>query len=161
MTIAVNRLYIDLVRPGLNACFVATVPTILALTYEPAAIQRPLVYSLADSRDATTAGQIHVVTYRTLHSACIPYQDPEGAELLALAWLDALPNSVLASREFLNLGAPIEPLIKPADGRVGAKCDISEARLGFKTIGGALNRAIEFYSIVMIKLNIERIRSAL
>lgn len=161
MTIAVGRLYMDLVRPGLTACFVAAVPAILALEYEPTEVQKPLIYSLADSRDATTAGQIHVVTYRTLHSACIPYADPEGAELLALAWLDALPNSVLASREFLNLGAPIEPLIRPADGRVGAKCDISEARLGFKTIGGALCRAIEFYSTVMIKLNIELIRSAL
>lgn len=161
MAIDVDRLYLDLVRPGLAACFVAAVPTIYTINYEPAAVQRALVYSLLDSRDAVTAGQVHTVTYRTLHSACIPYQDPEGAEDLALLWLDALPNSVLASREFANLGAPIEPLIKPVDGRVGAKCDISEARLGFKTIGGALNRAIEFYSTVMIKLNIELIRSAL
>lgn len=159
MTISVARLYIDLVRPGLSACFVAAVPTIYTLEYEPATVDRPLVYSLLDSRTTGPGGQVYSITYRTLHSACIPYQDPAGAELLALAWVDALPNSILASREFENLGGPIEPLIKASDGRVGATAAISEARVGFKTIAGTLHRAIEFYSTVTVKVNLTLIRS--
>lgn len=156
--IDLDRLYLDLIRPGLAACFATVTPAPLVLNYEPTSVQRPLIYSLLESRTVGSMNQIMPITYRTFHRVCVPYQDPAGAEDLTLQWLDAMPNSVWASREFAAL-AGVEALINVADGRAGGIVQMSEGTLGFVEIGGAKCRAIDFYSTVLVKINASLIRS--
>jgi hypothetical protein len=157
MTIDVDRLYIDLVRPGLNACFLTVSPDLLVLTHEPTSVQRPLIYSLLDRRDTGPVSQLLPITYRTYHALLIPYQDPAGAEALAMQWADAIPNSVLASREF-ELAAGVEAIINPGDGRSGGSAQIPEAQLGWAMVGAAKCRVIEFYSTVLVKIDTQLVR---
>lgn len=121
---------------GLHERFL-TIPGLDAnriLPYEPtSADSQPLLYSLFDRYELTSAGQLDKHTFRILHRVCVTWQDNEGAELLLMPFLASVPAAIHAD---MRLGGRLTE----------GYARIVEATGVFVVIGGVLCRAYDFTS---------------
>ena len=109
------------------------------LKFEPASINAtPMIYSLFVNVRNEDRGQRKVRIYRTMHRLVVARQDYAKAELLALPYIDSIPDSVKA-----------DPRL---DGAItGGLASVVDARGGYATIDGVVFRIIDFFSEVTAK----------
>ena len=110
------------------------------LDYEPTAlVEYPTMYTLLENAEfPTTAGGVQSRRYRLLHRLCFQWIDNEQAERDLAPYVDAVPESVLTDP---SLGGVI----------TSGLAHITRGDGVFVSIGGALYRAIDFHSDILVK----------
>jgi hypothetical protein len=137
VTVDLDREYEEITL-GLHERF-ATVPELrVILDYEPTSAQdSPLIFSMLDGFEADTVGTVTTTVWRTAHTLCIRWQNPEEAERLLRRLAVAIPRAIRQ-----------QPRLQ---GHVRGVADIVMGDAGFTTIGDAEYRSLEFTSEVLVK----------
>ena len=104
----------------------------IVMENEPTAVQdSPLIYSILDGFDRDTVGTTAKTIWRTTHTLCIAYHNPEEAERLLRAFVDSITAAVAA------------------DPRLDNTCrgaDIIGGEAGFVKIADVVYRSMDFTS---------------
>lgn len=124
---------------GLHTRFATVSGLKSTLKYEPASINAtPMIYSLFVNVRNEDKGQRKIRIYRTMHRLVVARQDYAQAELLALPYIDSIPDSV-----------KVDPRL--AGSVSSGLASIVEATGGYVTVDGVVYRVIDFFSEVTAK----------
>lgn len=109
------------------------------LKYEPKSIQsRPTLYSLLDSIQRETRGQVTTMRYRILHRLVFQWQENEESEKELLKFVNSVPAAI--DRDS-NLGGLVDL----------GMAKISDGSTGFVIISQTKYRCLDFFSDVLTK----------
>jgi hypothetical protein len=109
------------------------------LKYEPRSIQTsPTLYTLLDTFQRNTSGQVTAMKFRLLHRICVQWQDNEESEAELLTFVHSLPSAV-------DQDPTLGGLITMGLAR------ISEGQSGFVLISGTKYRSLDFFSDIPTK----------
>jgi hypothetical protein len=109
------------------------------LRYEPRVIQvTPTLYTLLDSFQRDTSGQVTAMRYRILHRVVLQWQDNAESEAALEPLIQAVPAAVDADP---TLGG----LLEKGVARIG------DGSTGFVVISNTKYRCIDFFSDVLTK----------
>lgn len=108
----------------------------LVLDYEPTSIEAFTVVSVFDRFERDSRGQKTAMTYYTMHTLAVRWQDNEQAERQLRAFINSVPAAI------------------DADPTLSNRCNIAQitgGRADFAVVGGITYRVIDFESKVLEK----------